>query len=138
MAIKANSAVKIISISLVFFLILVQLIYLLNLFVIFEKGKTSPVQEPGYEFTELKLKLKDTGRVGFITDKDMSPEGNDGKFLEAQYILAPMVLELGNSANRFTIVDSSNLTRGLAMAENIGAVPVHVTPYGKILAEKGH
>src|SRR3989338_8725661 len=45
-----------------------------------------PVVEPGTEYNDFKSVLAEIPRIGFLTDKDMSPERNDGQFLAAQYI----------------------------------------------------
>ncbi len=92
--------------------------------------------EPGHEFADLKPFLKDVQETGFITDKDMSPERNDGMFLKAQYALAPVVLRLNETDTRFLVLDPHNVLSGMAMINEIGADLVHMNKYNKALAEQ--
>ncbi|OGX28269.1 MAG: hypothetical protein A2787_02290 [Omnitrophica WOR_2 bacterium RIFCSPHIGHO2_01_FULL_48_9] len=92
--------------------------------------------EPGREFADLADDLQGVEKVGFLTDKDMSPEKNDGLFLQAQYRLAPTVLDLGNAQHPLLIFDCQNVLTAFDMMKELNAAPLHVNPYFKILAER--
>ncbi len=94
--------------------------------------------EPGREFADFREKLAEVKRVGFLTNKDMSSEGNDGQFLAAQYMLAPIILDLDNSSHPFTILDSTGLISSFDTMNKLGLEPAHINEYGKVLAKKIH
>lgn len=92
--------------------------------------------EPGEEFKELKDFLRNVKKTGFLTDKDMSPEKNDGQFLGAQYILVPTILSLNDASPEFIILDYQSLLAAYQKIKEMNAVIVMTTPYGKILVRK--
>lgn len=63
-----------------------------------------PYYEPGYQFLEFRPFLKDVSTIGYMTEKDLSREGNDGVYLQAQYFLAPAIVELTHD-KQFVILD---------------------------------
>ena len=92
--------------------------------------------EPGYEFVNFKSFLKGVKEVGFVTDKDMSPEKNDGQFLMAQHALAPIILDLNNPNHEFIIIDSTSLIVALDMNQRLNAHFIQVNEFSKILAQR--
>ena len=92
--------------------------------------------EPGLQFADFKDALKNIRQAGFVTNKDLSSENNDGQFLMAQYILAPTVLELNASNNKYNILDCTSETRILYALRSLGATPLKINKYGKILTVK--
>ena len=100
------------------------------------KNGTDKHPEPGFEFAGFKEKLSGLKRVGFLTNKDMSPERNDGQFLGAQYMLAPVVLDLGNPRYRWVILDCTSLIPAFDMMQEIKAAPIDVNEHSKVLAER--
>ena len=100
------------------------------------KNKNSIFLKPGGHFADFKSYLLGQPAVGFITDKDISAENNDGKFLEAQYILAPTRLDLNNPNHAFIILDCTSMLTALDMMNDLNAEPVTVNSYGKILAKR--
>ena len=98
--------------------------------------KTKFVQEPGIEFKEFIKELKGVKKIGFLTDKDMSPERNDGQFLAAQYMLSPIILDLNNPNCEFIIFDYTSMAEAYKKIKEIGAVLMYANRYGKILAKK--
>lgn len=97
--------------------------------------KQSPVLEPGIEFKEFQDDLNKVKKAGFLTDKDMSPEKNDGQFLAAQYILSPTVLDLNNPNHTFAVLDYTNTEIAHKKIKSLGAIVIAVSPYGKILVK---
>lgn len=100
------------------------------------KLQTELPLEPGMEFKELKHFLYGARTAGFLTDKDMSPEKNDGQFLGAQFMLAPTTLKLNDTSPEFIILDYETLLRAYPKIRALNAVVVATTPYGKILVKK--
>lgn len=92
--------------------------------------------KPGFEFEGLKNYLKGIPRVGYISDKNQSAEGNDGRFMMAQYMLAPTVLDLNNPNHRYVVLDVLTPESAINILKIINARVITVTPYGKILAER--
>ena len=92
--------------------------------------------EPGMEFADFKEKLSGVKRVGFLTNKDMSPERNDGQFLAAQGTLAPIILDLNNPNHSWIILDCIHLIPAYLKMKEIDATPVYTNKFGKILAHK--
>jgi hypothetical protein len=90
--------------------------------------------EPGHQFADLREKLENTRSVGFITDKDMSSENNDGQFLRAQFMLAPLILDLNNHRHPWLILDCTNTFKAFFIMKEINARLVYINPYGIILA----
>ena len=88
------------------------------------------------EFEDFIEKLKNVRRVGFLTDKDMSPERNDGQFLAAQYVLAPVALDLDNAGPEYTILDYLNPVSAEQARRNLKAVVVFKNQYNKVLVRK--
>ena len=125
------------------FLLLAAVITAFNCFSLFdiylETLNKSPgilPPEPGYEFADLKNRLKGIKRIGFLTNKDMSSERNDGQFLAAQYILAPTILDFDSQNYKLFVIDATGLIPAFDIMQSVGAEPLYVNRYSKILAEK--
>ena len=92
-----------------------------------------PVVEPGTEYNDFKSVLAEIPRIGFLTDKDMSPERNDGQFLAAQYILAPTILDLNNPNYTYVLLDCTNLLETQELIHRYDLQIVYMNKYGKTL-----
>ena len=62
--------------------------------------------EPGSQFASFKEFTSAHKWIGYITNKQTSREHNDGFYLQAQYYLAPTIIDLGNADYPLVIVDS--------------------------------
>ena len=92
------------------------------------------VKYPGYEFGDLRRKIPAAvSEIGFLTNKDMSPERNDGQFLAAQCMLAPIVLDLDNPHHEFIILDYTDIPTALNAMEKYNIQTLYINGYGKIL-----
>lgn len=100
------------------------------------KNKFQIYTVAGNEFADFKNKISTIEHVGYLTDKDMSPEKNNGQFLGAQYMLAPVILDLNNANHRYLILDYTNLFDAARKLRNIKAKVIEMTPDLEILAEK--
>jgi hypothetical protein len=65
--------------------------------------------EPGYQFHTFAPHLEGESELGYITDKTITREVNDGVYLQAQYFLAPLLVKEGYHRDRFNIIDSENV-----------------------------
>ncbi|OGX09355.1 MAG: hypothetical protein A2306_08960 [Omnitrophica WOR_2 bacterium RIFOXYB2_FULL_38_16] len=92
--------------------------------------------EPGLQFADLKDDLNGVHEAGFITNKDLSSENNDGQFLMAQYMLAPTALDLNATKHKYNILDCTSKTHVLYALRSLNAAPLKINKYGKILAVK--
>jgi len=94
------------------------------------------ILEPGTQFIAFKERLKDIKQLGYLTNKDMSEENNDSSFLQAQYMLAPTILDLNNSNYPLNILDYPDPVHMIFKLRGLNARPARSSPYGQVLAEK--
>jgi|GEM_PF-561698 len=95
-----------------------------------------PAVDPGIEFADLKERLQGVRQAGFLTEAESSAEGNDGRFLLAQYMLAPTMLDLNNPTHRYNVLHCATPQAAIGIMKIIGAKPVYVNIFGKIIAER--
>jgi len=92
--------------------------------------------EPGTQFAHFNQYLKDQESIGFLTSKDMSSENNDGFFSQAQYILAPVILELNNPKNQFNILDYEQKKHIIYAMRALKSFRVSNNEYGQALIRR--
>ena len=92
--------------------------------------------EPGTQFKPFKVYLKNQKKIGFLTDKDMSPEHNDGFFSQTQYILAPTIIELNNPNNTFNILNYSQNAFFVYSIMALNATRITSNEYGQALIRR--
>ena len=92
--------------------------------------------EPGFQYFDLKDKLKDETAVGFLSDITPTPEDNDGQFMMAQYMLAPVLLDLSNPGHKINIINAPTPDSAKAILSIIRAKPTYINPFGKIISER--
>lgn len=74
-------------------------------YVIKNKNPALVIYEPGYQYANFLPHLKNVKRLGFLTNKPTSSESGFEDYLQAQYVLAPRILDLNNSAYEYNIMD---------------------------------
>ena len=89
--------------------------------------------EPGYQFNKFKSKLKGVKEIGYLTNKDLSREKNDGIFLQAQYFLAPTILKMNDPNHVLNILDYSNQVFLFYQIKSLHAIPLVDDLYGQVL-----
>ena len=89
----------------------------------------------GMRFSGLKDFLKGADYIGYYTDKNLSKSEYAAQFSQAQYILAPVILDLNNTSHRFILFDCTTEKKAFEKIKEIGAVAVKKNPYGIVLAE---
>lgn len=99
-----------------------------------KSGRQKPVAEPGNQFTAFADALKDAGHAGFLTNKDLRAEKNYEPFLQAQYRLAPTVLQLNEIHPGVNILDYTKPVWAIYTLKSLRAEPRAATPDGQVLA----
>ena len=100
------------------------------------KRKFAPHQQMGVRFEGLEKDFKGTEIGGYYTDKDLDKDENARQFAQAQYLLAPTLLDINNTSVPLIIFDCSSDAVALKKIVEIGAVPVKKNGFGVILARK--
>lgn len=95
---------------------------------------SGPYPEPGSQFANFKnLISNQTKSIGYITDKSMSREKNDGTFLQAQYYLAPVILKLQDENQPLFILDSTDIDYIIKTIRRLNAKRLSSNEYGQAL-----
>ncbi len=74
--------------------------------------------------------------LGYYSDKDMEKNTNILIFSQAQYYLAPLVIESGNTDREYVLFDCSSPDVALKKINELGATPIIANSLGMILAKK--
>lgn len=96
--------------------------------------QNSPYIFLGKKFSGLREMLKNTTSVGYYTDKNLDDNLSARQFAQAQYTMAPVVLDLHNTDHEFIIFDCDNEAAAAAKMKEIPAVPIKRNNFGIILA----
>ena len=97
-----------------------------------------PVGFAGIKFSGLENVLKQETRIGYITDQNLNEPAPLAEYEQAQYVLAPAILEINNTTARFLIVNCSSDAAALRMLKDIGARPLTHNNFGVILAVRNN
>jgi len=92
--------------------------------------------EPGYQYESFLEPLKYVKRVGYLTDKEISREKNDGYYLMAQYYLAPTIVDLNSDLYDITILDFKKPAKTILTMRILNAKTIAYTKNDVILSEK--
>ena len=88
----------------------------------------------GIKFSGLKEILGNTEYIGYYTDKDLDNTQDAMQFAQAQYVLAPTILDFNNTNHQFILFDCSSETVALNKIQEIKAIPIRKNQFGIILA----
>ena len=105
-------------------------------FIMTRYTKGIPDWEPGQQYADFKDKLDGVKTIGFLTNRTVRPEKGSEEFLQAQYMLAPVVLDLGGKEHEFTLLDFTEDVFIFYTLKKIQANPFHDNAYNKVLARK--
>lgn len=94
---------------------------------------TIPLHSLGYQFIGLENVFKDIRTVGYYTDKDLDQPLAIAQFEQAQYILAPTVLDLNHTQYRWVIFDCTSPHAAMEAIQRLGFTPLKIN-HGIILA----
>lgn len=119
----------------ILFLVLCLILICVNSFQLF--GKLSP-QHPigfsGLKFSGLSDILDKETAIGYVSDLDLKEAGPLAEYEQAQYMLAPVVLDITNPAHKFMIINPSNDAAALDKLKEFNARPLLRNQFGVILA----
>jgi hypothetical protein len=94
-----------------------------------------PITFSGLKFAGLNEVLHNETRLGYITDMNMDDTGHLAEYEQAQYMLAPAILELNKTNTRFLIVNCSSDAAAYQKLKALGAQPLKRNQFGVILAQ---
>lgn len=88
--------------------------------------KTIPLHSLGYQFMGLENIFKDVRTIGYYTDKDLSQPIAIAQFEQAQYMLAPTVLDLNHTQYHWVIVDCTTPQAAMEAIKHLGLTPLKI------------
>ncbi len=96
-----------------------------------------PYAFSGETFAPIKPAITDERAVGFITDRDIEKDPAASlRLTQAQFTLAPTILDLNNPGHRFLILDFTDRKNAMAATLQLKAKPLKISPDGIIFAER--
>ena len=99
--------------------------------------KLSPehvVQFAGLKFSGLDDYLKNETHIGYATDLDIKETGPLAEYEQAQYVLAPVILDVTGKPHKFFVVNCSTEVGALKKLKELNATAVLRNQFGVILA----
>ena len=93
-----------------------------------------PFHSLGFKFMGLEKVLANQPYAGYYTDKNMENPLAIAQFEQAQYMLAPTVLDLNNTGHPLVFFDCTSPAAGMAKIKELGLQPVSASNTGIILA----
>ena len=88
----------------------------------------------GYIFSGLEGIFKKVKYIGYYTDKSMDSAPYAAQFAQAQYVLAPAVLDFNNTGHEFILFDCLDEKNAFKKMKELKAVPLKRNKFGIILA----
>lgn len=93
-----------------------------------------PLHSLSYQFLPLQPIFKNVPRAGYYTDKDLEIPLAVAQYEQAQYVLAPTVLEINNTNLPLVIFDCTSPKVAITKMQELNLTPISVSPQGLILA----
>jgi len=91
---------------------------------------TVPLHSLSYQFQGLENVFKGVRTAGYYTDKDLSASSNNNlgiaQFEQAQYMLAPTVLDLNHTQYHWVIVDCTSPQAAMEAIKALGLTPMKI------------
>ena len=100
----------------------------------YSKRQKIPFFFSGHIFLGLEKIFKNKKYVGYYTDKNLDIDQYAQQFAQAQYVLAPTILDLNNTDHEFILFDCSQEEIALQKIKEINAVALKRSKFGVILA----
>jgi hypothetical protein len=88
----------------------------------------------GTQFQEIAPLFKNVRKAGYYTDKNIEHILAIAQFEQAQYILAPTILDLNNTQHALVIFDCSTPQVAMQKINELGLKPLRMNNAGIILA----
>ena len=95
----------------------------------------NPALGLGYKFAGLENIFKNESHIGYYTDKNLDDAKDAMDFANAQYRLAPVVLDLNNTRHKFILFDCSNPATALSKIKELGLIPFKINQFGIVLTK---
>ena len=93
-----------------------------------------PLHSLGNQFKGLEIILGSQRKVGYYSDKNMDNPLAIAQYEQAQYQLAPTVLDLNNTQYPFVILDCTTPEAAINKIKELGLQPIKVNNQGIVLA----
>ena len=125
--------------SLCLIIVAINTFHLLNQALLFPKSTSRQfylVLADAFKNFQLILNQQKIEFLGYYSDKDMEKSANILIFSQAQYYLAPLVIESGNTDHEYVLFDCSTPDVALKKINELGATPIIANSLGMILAKK--
>ena len=90
----------------------------------------------GDKFGGLETLFKNVDAVGYYTDRSLDDPLPAAQFAQAQYIVAPTILDFNNFDHEFILFDCSSKTIAYQKMKEVHAIPLKENKHGIILARK--
>ena len=103
---------------------------------IHRQRKLIPFYFSGFKFLGLEDVFRGVAYAGYYTDKDLSLKQNSAQYAQAQYILAPTIVDLNNTTHLFTLLDCTGEEKAFEKIKEIHAVAIKKNAFGVVLARK--
>lgn len=117
----------------IIFFICIVLVAAFNLFTAyaqaifqFQDRKSIPLHSLGFQFLGLENVFKDVHTVGYYTDKDLNNTIAIAQFEQAQYMLAPTVLDLNHTQYHWVIFDCTSPQVAMEAIKGLGFTPLKI------------
>jgi hypothetical protein len=105
----------------------------------FSKQQRVRSQQPyiflGFKYLGLSEFFAAGSRVGYLTDRDQEQRANAMEFAQAEYILAPVTLDLNNAEHEYLILAFSSPQKTLQAIKEKKLIPLKQNKFGIILAK---
>ncbi len=89
----------------------------------------------GAKFAGLKPFLKNSQRIGYLTDQSLDEKIAAAEFAQAQYVLAPIILDFNNPNLRFVLVNASSLSQSLELIKQHHLKPLKGNQFNILLTQ---
>jgi hypothetical protein len=119
------------------FLILLGACILVNSFQLGVRILSHSQQQSGFlgdQFAPLLPVFANVRKAGYYTDKDLNDARAIAQFEQAQYVLAPTVLDLNNTNHPLVILDCSSPQAAKQKLEELGLKAISMSNSGIVLA----
>ncbi|MBL8013130.1 MAG: hypothetical protein JNN05_04720 [Candidatus Omnitrophica bacterium] len=107
----------------------------LNVYQLYKKlSPEHTVQFAGLKFSGLDKYLKNETHIGYATDLDLKETIALAEYEQAQYVLAPVILDVTGKPNNYFILNCSTEVAALNKLKELNATPLLRNQFGVILA----
>ena len=99
--------------------------------------KVIPFSFLGFKFAGIEKLFRHVKYLGYYTDKDLVHDNiAAAQFAQAQYVLAPTILDPTSTQHTFVIFDCTNEAVAQSKIKELGFTPLKSNKFGIILAGK--